>query len=633
MLIQRTGALAGGIGFAILMTIGIVSPAAGVLSLVWSDEFDGSSLNTSDWTIDIGDGCPNLCGWGNNELEYYRAENVSVTGGNLVLTARQENYGGRYFTSGKVHTRNKQSFLYGRMEMRAKIPTGGGMWPAFWMMPQDDVYGGWASSGEIDIMESANNTDYINGTIHYGGTWPDNTHSGGTYSQGGVNFADEFHTYAVEWEPEEIRWYVDGQLYATRYSWQWYSNGAPSNPLAPFDQEFYIILNAAVGGNYTGCTTPGCITADLPQEYIIDYVRVYQDTPNLAPTVAITYPTATDEVPAGDIIITADASDPDGEVIGVEFYTGTTLLGVDSTFPYTYTWTSVADGCYTIAAKAFDDGGAVSDLDTVDITVGTGCGQAPYPGSPFVLPGVVEAEDFDIGGEGVAYHDTDTGNNGNQYRTSEDVDIEACSDVGGGYNVGWIPQGEWLEYTIDVPVPGVYPIEIRVACQSSAGTFHIEFNGANGTGDVEVPITGGWQTWETVSTSATLAAGTQRMKFVVTDAGFNLNSFTFLQTTSAVLPGPVPENFALHPCYPNPFNPRTTITFDLPREVPASLRIFDVSGRLVDVLLDDESASPGRHEVVWRGRDLSGRAVPAGIYLYRLEAGSQVVTKSMTLLK
>jgi hypothetical protein len=317
----------------------------------------------------------------------------------------------------------------------------------------------------------------------------------------------------------------------------------------------------------------------------------------------------------------------------VEFYNGTTLLGVDPTSPYSYTWVSVADGCYMIAAKAFDDGGAVSELDTADITVGTGCGQAPFHGVPFVLPTLIEAEDFDIGGQGVAYHDTDPGNNGNQYRTAEDVDIEMCADVGGGYNVGWMPAGEWLEYTIDVPISGVYPLEVRVACQSSAGTFHIEFNGEDVTGEVTVPITGGWQNWVTVSTSATLEAGTQKMRFVVSDAGFNLNSFNFLQTVTAVLPGPAPENFALHPCYPNPFNPSTTITFDLPGDVPARLRIFDVSGRLVDVLLDDQAPIPGRHEVVWRGRDLSGRAVPAGIYLYRLEAGAQVVTKRMTLLK
>ena len=98
--------------------------------------------------------------------------------------------------------------------MRAKIPTGGGMWPAFWMMPQDDVYGGWAASGEIDIMESANGTTSVGGALHYGGSWPDNTSTSGSYSLGGANFADDFHIYAVEWEPDEIRWYVDGVLYS-----------------------------------------------------------------------------------------------------------------------------------------------------------------------------------------------------------------------------------------------------------------------------------------------------------------------------------------------------------------------------------------------------------------------------------
>ena len=153
--------------------MGMSGPAHAVLSLVWSDEFNGTSLNATDWTVDIGNGCPTLCGWGNNELEYYRSQNVTVTGGNLVLTAKAESYGGSSFTSGKVHTQGKQSFLYGRMEMRAKLPVGDGMWPAFWMMPQNDVYGGWAASGEIDIMESSNAMNSVGGALHYGGPWPD----------------------------------------------------------------------------------------------------------------------------------------------------------------------------------------------------------------------------------------------------------------------------------------------------------------------------------------------------------------------------------------------------------------------------------------------------------------------------
>jgi len=607
-----------------------LTTASAAMSLVWSDEFDGSSLNTSNWTIITGDGCPNLCGWGNNELEWYRAQNVAVSGGYLTLTARDEYYGGRHFTSGKIQSSGKQSFLYGRIEMRAKIPTGGGMWPAFWMMPEDDVYGGWAASGEIDIMESANDTEWIGGTIHFGGSFPDNTYSGATHSPGGINFADEFHTYAIEWEPEEIRWYVDDVHYSTKYSWQWYSDGAPGNPLAPFDQEFFIILNAAVGGNYTGCIEPGCISADLPQEYVIDYVRVYQETGNIAPVVEITYPTEGDNPLPGDITVTVDASDEDGDVATVEFYDGLTYVGEDTTAPYEFTLTSVPDGCYSVTAKAIDDEGAFA-TDVSDITVGSGCGQAPFSGGPFSLPGTVQAEDFDIGGEGVAYHDSDSGNNGNQYRTSEDVDIETCSDIGGGYNLGWVMEGEWVEYTIDVPVPGDYPVDIRVASQSVGGVFHLEFNGEDKTGDVIVPVTGGWQNWTTVSTTVTLAAGTQLMRFVPTVEGFNVNSFEFMEGTGVnevVLGRPT-----LYPCYPNPFNPVTTISYVLPEPAEVALRVYDPAGKLVRTLTDRERVGPGRHEVIWNGRNEAGDAVAAGIYFARLEAGGHTEIRGMALVK
>jgi len=620
------------LAFTIILVTGVFTPANADLSLVWSDEFDGSSLNTANWTEEIGDGCPDLCGWGNNELEYYRPENVTVADGNLILTAREEYYGGRYFTSGKVHTRDKQSFLYGRIEMRAKIPTGGGMWPAFWMMPQDDAYGGWAASGEIDIMETVNETTTITGTIHYGGPWPENVYSHATYSLGGVNFADEFHVYAVEWEPEEIRWYVDDVHYSTKYSSQWYTTGASGNPLAPFDQDFYLILNTAVGGNMTGCTNPGCITADLPQEYIIDYVRVYQETSNTAPTVSITYPTEGDNPPPGDITITATASDTDGTVATVEFYDGTTYLGEDATAPYSFTWTGVADGCYPLTARAIDDGGAFS-TDVADITVGSGCGQVPYLGSPYVLPAKIEAEDFDGGGEGVAYHDTSPGNTGGEYRTSEDVDIQTCEDTGGGYNLGWIIESEWLEYTVTVPAPGEYPIEVRVASASVGGTFRIEFNGVDKTGEVTVPITGGWQNWTTVSTTATLAAGTQVMRFIPIVEGFNVNYIEILEGTSGISSDSPIANHVLHPCHPNPLSRGTTISYDLAESAPVNLAVYDVTGALVKILITAESAEVGHHEVAWDGRNDSGQTVAAGVYFYVLDSREYSETRRMTLLK
>lgn len=494
----------------------------GAYELVWADEFEESTLNTSNWSYDIGDGCPDLCGWGNNELQYYRSQNVSVSGGYLIIEARQESYGGRSYTSGKIHSRNKRDFLYGKIEARMKVPTGGGMWPAFWMMPTDSVYGGWAASGEIDIMETCNNTDYIGGTIHYGGGWPNNRYSGGTYSPGGVDFSTAFHTYTLEWEPDVMRWYVDGILYSTKTSSLWYSDSDPSNPLAPFDQEFYIIMNVAVGGNYTGCTSSSCVSASLPQQLQVDWVRVYQNTDNLAPSVDITSPAEGATLPTGNILIEASAIDYDGTVSTVEFYEGATLLGQDTISPYSFTWTSVPNGCYTITAKAIDDLGSFN-TDTVHITVGAGCGQQPFPGTPSAIPGRIQAEDFDYGGEGLAYHDTSSGNSGNQYRTSENVDIENCSDTGGGYNVGWMAAGEWLEYTVNVATAGSYTIQARVSAQDPGKTFYIEFGGINKTGNLSVPDTNGWQNWTTVTKTVTLSAGVQIMRMVSNSADFNLN--------------------------------------------------------------------------------------------------------------
>lgn len=617
----------------LMMGFGFSTPANATWSLVWGDEFNGTSLNTSDWNYDIGTGCPSLCGWGNNELEYYRSENVSVSGGDLIITSKAESFGGASFTSGKIHTKNKQTFLYGRFEMRAKIPTGGGMWPAFWMLPEADAYGGWAASGEIDIMEASNATTSINGTIHYGGSWPSNTFSGNSYSLGGANFADDYHIYAIEWEPDAMRWYVDGVLYSTKTSSQWYTNTAPGNPQAPFDQAFYLILNAAVGGNYTGCTSPGCITASLPQQYVVDYIRVYEDIVNIPPVVTITSPASGGTVPAGNVTIDATASDPDGSITTVEFWDGFNYLGEDTTSPYSFVWNAVPNGCYTIVARVIDNLGGV-ETDEVDITVGTGCGQVPYLGSAFVFPTKIEAEDYDVGGEGVAYHDTDPGNNGGQYRPAEDVDIETCSDAGGGFNVGWLAQSEWTEYTVDVPVAGDHTFDIRVASASTGGTLHLEFNGIDETGNIAVPVTGGWQTWTTVSATANLAAGIQTMRFVPTSSGeFNLNYFEVVGVPTAIGPGDTPTQTALHPCFPNPFNPTTTISYDLNERVTISLAIYDVTGRRIRTLVDGESSDAGRYRRAWDGRDDAGRAVATGVYFYRLDAGTYSKSRKMVMLK
>ena len=251
--------------------------------LMWSDEFDAlgkTSPNPANWEHMIGDGSwYGIWRWGNNELQWYTDDlsNSWVENGYLTIQAKEESMQGYNYTSARLRTKNRQDFLYGKMEARIKVPHGGGMWPAFWMMPTDDVYGTWASSGEIDIMETCNETNYIGGALHFGGQWPNNTYTGGSYlGDGNTDFSQDFHVYALEWEADQMRWYVDGVEYFSASSYQWYSLGDTNNPRAPFDQWFHFLLNVAVGGNYTGCTSPYCITASFPQQMVVDYVRVYQ---------------------------------------------------------------------------------------------------------------------------------------------------------------------------------------------------------------------------------------------------------------------------------------------------------------------------------------------------------------------
>ncbi len=241
--------------------------------LVWSDEFDGTAVDARKWEFMIGDGTsvglPS--GWGNNELQYYQAENATVADGLLTLTAREEAVGGLAYTSARLRSLGKGDWQYGRMEMRAKMPTGKGLWPAFWMLPsRPATYGTWAASGEIDVVEYVGSEpDRVFGTIHYGSPWPNNLFSSSEYILRNGTFDKGFHVFAVEWERGEIRWYVDGTHYATQQEWS--STGGPFP--APFDVEFHLLLNLAVGGNLPGA--PDAST-QFPQELVVDYVRVYQ---------------------------------------------------------------------------------------------------------------------------------------------------------------------------------------------------------------------------------------------------------------------------------------------------------------------------------------------------------------------
>ncbi|MBS4195233.1 carbohydrate binding domain-containing protein [Lederbergia citri] len=256
-------------------------------TLVWEDNFDGDELDTSKWSIDIGNGFENPDGswnpgWGNNELQYYHENNVKVENGKLILEGRKEtvsdNRGTYQYTSGKILSRGKFSKKYGKIEARMKLPKGKGFWPAFWMMPEKDVYGGWAASGEIDIMEGKGSKLHnVGGAIHYGGGWPNNTYTAKDYEFKDGRDITDFNVYSLEWEPGELRWYVNGELYQKLNNWSstGTGNAAKYSYPAPFDQDFFIILNLAIGGHFDG--NPDGSTV-FPGQVEVDYVRAYELT-------------------------------------------------------------------------------------------------------------------------------------------------------------------------------------------------------------------------------------------------------------------------------------------------------------------------------------------------------------------
>lgn len=277
--------------------------------LVWQDEFSGTEIDSTKWSHEV-----NCWGGGNNEQQCYVKDkkNSFVKDGVLTIRAQQRKTTGRNqlegvagaeivtlpYASARLRTIHKGDWKYGRFEIRAKLPKGQGTWPAIWMLPTDQVYGGWAGSGEIDIVESVNlGADYItngqtkeenriHGTLHYGKAWPSNVQSGVSYNFGSeqISPADQFYTYAIEWEKDEIRWYVDDVHYATQRSDGWWSQYQDEDKKwisgyedAPYNQRFHIILNVAMGGNWPASVNEKGIDKSIKQaDMQVDFVRVYQ---------------------------------------------------------------------------------------------------------------------------------------------------------------------------------------------------------------------------------------------------------------------------------------------------------------------------------------------------------------------
>ena len=303
---------------ALLATLGMTcasSAAAQAEPYLWADEFNGFALDPKNWGFQIGNGeTSQNPGWGNRELEYYtnRPENVGVKDGNLVITARKESFKGDLasggsdkiygWTSARIRTSGKFSRAYGKIEVRAKLPLGQGIWPAVWLLPdlEGNPYGTWASSGEIDLIETrGDQAGKVWQTLHYGGQWPNNVNSGFVFNFPSAGTIADWHIYTLEWRAGEIRWLIDGVVTSTKTAW-WSSKANPPskdadlNPWpAPFDQPFYALINLAVGGNFGG--DPDSSTPSTSQ-MLVDYIRwsaLPDETRSPGPRPTLVYPWTT----------------------------------------------------------------------------------------------------------------------------------------------------------------------------------------------------------------------------------------------------------------------------------------------------------------------------------------------------
>jgi len=261
---KGTGTIVCAGNYIVVDSSGYTSPSSYPgYSLTWSDEFNGSALDKNSWNYETG-----ANGWGNNELENYTnsTNNSFITNGRyLVIEARQE--APNSYTSARLTTMGKREFTHGRMDIRAKLPKGKGIWPAIWMLGSDIATTPWPACGEIDIMELlGHEPNKVYGTMHWGNVGQGSSNVGGNYSLSGEDFSQKFHVFSIVWDSTKIEWYVDNQKFFT-------GNKTDVNGNYPFDKPFFFILNVAVGGNWPG-NPDG--TTTFPQRMIVDYVRVFQ---------------------------------------------------------------------------------------------------------------------------------------------------------------------------------------------------------------------------------------------------------------------------------------------------------------------------------------------------------------------
>lgn len=588
--------------------------------LDWSDEFDYTGLpDSTRWSYDVGGH-----GWGNQELQFYteaREQNARVDGEVLIIEAHKESGFARNYTSARLVSKGKGDWTYGRIEVRAQLPQGRGTWPAIWMLSTRSDYGngGWPDTGEIDIMEHVgHDPNVVHATVHtdrYNHLM--GSQRGGSKTVSGAT--QGFHDYAAEWSPTKIEFLIDGVVFFR------YHNDYQGWSTWPFDRPFHLIMNVAIGGSWGG--QQGVDDSIFPQQMAIDYVRVYRYAGY--PSVSVSAP---ERLAAGDeLAIRAEATDPDGAVQRVTFMQGDGVLATHIAAPYAMTIHNVHAGCYTLRSVAVDDGGWAAYSDTLALKVGTGpCGQAPYLIAPHAIPGSIEAEYFDLGGQGVAYADLTPTNDNGGLRQDEGVDVGFTTD-GQGHDVDGISRREWLEYTVHVEQSGEYTLEARVATTGPGTTasFALEFDGDQVTDPIVHESRSLGVKWETVRRNGIrLTEGPHKMRIRMQSAGFRMNWIRFvLDSPTSSEEVPESEQFVLYENYPNPFTTSTRLSFGLDTPGHVTLDIFNALGQHI-VTLVDRHHTPGRHDVVLNAAELS-----TGVYYSRLVTPTGAVTRPILLVR
>ncbi len=359
--------------------------------------------------------------------------------------------------------------------------------------------------------------------------------------------------------------------------------------------------------------------------FSIDFLKFIMG--NKSPIGTITAPQDKASFDKGsDITISVEASDPDGEIALVEFYNGTQKLGEASSEPFEIVWEEVGNGHYALAALVTDNEGLSILTDSVQISVQEPRG--PFLGVPHPIPGKIECEDYDFGGEGVSYHELTEGNKFLiTYHGDDPVDVGDSEDEGGGFQIGDFQDGEWLNYTVDAAARALYDVEIRYATEMDGSSISLSVDGMNRTGTVSTPNTGGWQVFtSTIVKGISITSGEHTLTMDCVKGYQNINWLKFTESTVGVAQITVPGKVELSQNYPNPFSLSTSIHYQLAENCEVKLGVYNLLGMQVRGLLDQQQ-NAGSYQVDFNAEDLA-----PGVYIYRLEVGTKVYQRRMVLM-